>query len=153
MLHIQDSIFLSYFEITGVAIIGEGIILTQTQNFESVNTPHTVKALVQDVAGAPVVGKQVDFTVLSGPNAGNMFSGVTDANGEVPYTYTGTGGPGFDNIQACFLDSQSNTKCSNILTVEWIGGIPDVPLSDWAIYFAILLIGIAIWFRFKTRIA
>ncbi len=30
---------------------------------------------------------------------------------------------------------------------------PNVPLSDWAIYIAIFLIGIAIWFRFKTRIA
>lgn len=28
-----------------------------------------------------------------------------------------------------------------------------VPLSDWAIYIAVFLIGIAIWYRFKTRIA
>ena len=38
------------------------------------------------------------------------------------------------------------------------GNIPappssSIPISDWAIYFAILLIGIAIWFRFKIRIA
>lgn len=30
---------------------------------------------------------------------------------------------------------------------------PSVPISDWAIYFAVLLIGLAIFFRFKTRIA
>ena len=150
----DDNIFLAYFEISGVAIIGEGILLTQTQNFENTGTPHTVKALVQDNNGAPVVGKRVDFTVLSGPNVGNTFWGNTDANGEVTYTYVGMTA-GFDDIQACFFDSQSNLKCSNTLTVEWIGSgpPPNVPLSDWAIYFAVLLIGIAIWFRFKTRIA
>lgn len=149
----DDNIFLSYFEISGDAILGEGILLTQTQNVEGVNTPHTVKAFVQDNNGAPVVGTQVDFSVLTGPNAGNTFSGNTDAIGEVTYTYVGTGGLGFDDIQACFVNSQSNTECSNTLTVEWTGSAPDVPISDWALYFAILLIGIAVWFRFKTRIA
>lgn len=33
------------------------------------------------------------------------------------------------------------------------GPPPSVPLSDWAIYFVVMLIGIAIFYRFKTRIA
>lgn len=150
----DDNIFVSYFEISGDAIIGEGILLTQTQNTENVNTNHTVTALVQDDDGAPVVGTQVDFSILSGPNSGGSFSGNTGPTGHISYTYLGSGGVGTDIIEACFLDSQTNTQCSNNLSVEWIdGGGPSVPVSDWAIYFAILLIGIAVWFRFKTRIA
>jgi hypothetical protein len=134
----DDNVFLAYFEISGTAIIGEGILLTQENPVNPVNTNHTVKALVQDDNGAPVVGKTVDFEVISGPNQGETGQAVTDQNGECTFTYFGGGGPGFDQIEACFVDSQQEIQCSNILVKEWIA--PQVPLSDWALYIAIFLI-------------
>lgn len=142
----DDNIFLSYFEISGAAIIGEGIVISQTQNTENVGANHDVEALVQDVLGAPVVGTMVDFEVASGPHAGTTHSELTDASGKAYFTYTGTA-VGTDEIQACFTDSQSVYQCSNTLSVEWIDPAPQVPISNWAIIIAVLLIGTAIWFR------
>jgi hypothetical protein len=134
----DDNVFVAYFEISGAAIIGEGILLSQEEPQNPVNTNHTVTALVQDDDGNPVVGKTVDFEVISGPNAGKTGQAVTDINGECTFTYLGDGGPGFDQIQACFIDSLQEIQCSNILTKEWFE--TQVPLSDWALYIAIFLI-------------
>jgi hypothetical protein len=136
----NDNVFLSYFEISGTAIIGEGILLSQTEDTNFVGTDHTVMALVQDNLGVPVVGTLVDFTVTSGPNAGATHSEVTDANGHAFFTYAGTGGVGMDLIEACFTDSQGVYGCSNILEKEWITGGADVPLSNWALVIGIMLI-------------
>jgi hypothetical protein len=136
----DDNIFLSYFEISGAAIIGEGILLSQTTNTETVGTTHTVKALIQDDNGDPVPGKLVNFSVTSGPNAGANGSSNTNANGEAFFTYTDNGGAGVDDIQACFTNSQNQTECSNVLSVEWIQNGPPVPVSNWAIVLGVLLI-------------
>jgi hypothetical protein len=145
----NDNVFLSYFEISGAAIIGEGILLSQSVNVENVGSNHTVKALVQDDNGNPIPGKQVDFSVLTGPNAGANGSATTNISGEALYTYPGNGGVGYDDIQACFTNSQSQTECSNILTVQWIQNGPPVPVSNWAIAIGILLIVAATAVRFR----
>lgn len=146
----DDNIFLAYFELSGAAIIGEGILLSQEEDVNPVGTDHTVMALVQDNLGAPVVGTLVDFTVISGPNAGETYSEVTDANGHAFFTYTGSGGVGIDEIEACFTDSQGVYRCSNILEKEWIqGDVPPVPLSNWAIIIGIMLILGAAIIRFR----
>ncbi|MFP4471999.1 MAG: Ig-like domain-containing protein, partial [Bacteroidales bacterium] len=69
--------------------------------------------------GNPVEGKMVDFEVTSGPNAGTTYSEATDANGEVFFTYS-SAVSGADQVQACFLNSQGDTQCSNTLTVNWM---------------------------------
>jgi hypothetical protein len=145
----NDNVFLAYFEISGAAIIGEGILLTQTVTQENVGANHTVKAIIQDDNGNPVVGKQVNFTVLSGPNAGANGTASTNASGEAFFTYTGTGGVGFDDIQACFQNSQSQTECSNVVTVEWIQGAPPVPVSTWALVLGGVLIAGAVFMRYR----
>jgi hypothetical protein len=63
---------------------------------------HTVTATVTDENGGLVEGVTVNFEVKEGPNAGDTGSGKSDANGAIPFTYTGDGGPGQDTIQACF---------------------------------------------------
>lgn len=135
----DDNIFLSYFEISGAAIIGEGILISQVENVNIVGTDHTVTALVQDDNGQPVVGTMVDFTVLSGPNAGTTYSEVTDASGDAFFTYSGSGGVGTDVIQACFTNSLGVYVCSNLLYKEWIVD-ENVPVSNWAIVIGIMLI-------------
>jgi hypothetical protein len=145
----DDNVFLAYFEISGAAIIGEGILLTQEEDVNPVGTDHTVTAHVQDDAGGDLVGVMVTFTVISGPNAGETYQEVTDSEGHAYFTYTGDGGPGFDEIEACFINSSQEEECSNILQKEWVGDIPPVPLSNWALVIGIMLIiGFAI-LRFR----
>ena len=116
---LDDNIFLAYFVTSGAAVVGEGILLSQTSSSGEVGSTHTVKAAVVNSTGEPVIDRELTFTITSGPNAGNTFSTNTDANGEAFYTYTGTGGVGTDNIQACFTNSQNQLDCSNTLTFEW----------------------------------
>lgn len=115
----DDNIFLAYFEITGAAIIGEGILLSQTTNNPDVGTDHTIKALIQNSEGNPVADKIVDFEVTSGPNSGLSFSTATNEDGEAFFVYSSSE-PGVDIVTACFENSQSITQCSNALSVNWI---------------------------------
>lgn len=116
---LDDNIFLAYFVTSGAAIIGEGILLSQDADSGHVGDQHWVKATIVDDNGQPVANRQVMFTVTSGPNAGNMFTATTDADGNASYTYTGSGGEGTDSIQACFTNSQGETSCSNTLAFVW----------------------------------
>jgi hypothetical protein len=143
----DDNIFLSYFVISGAAILGEGILLTQTSNSAPTGGSHTVQALVQDQLANPIVGRQVTFTVTSGPNAGATGSSNTNGSGLAFFTYPDNGGAGTDQIQGCFLNSQSVTQCSNSLSFLWFiqtsgGTIPT--LSQWGIIilgFILLIVG------------
>jgi hypothetical protein len=130
---LNDDIFLSYFVLSGAAIIGEGILLTQTTTSGPVGGNHTVQALVQDATATPIVNRLVTFTVTSGPNAGATGSANTNGSGLAFFTYPDSGGPGTDQIQGCFVNSQSATVCSNILSFDWIpqtnNTIPT--LSQW----------------------
>jgi len=145
----NDNIFLAYFELSGAAIIGEGILLSQEEDVNPVGTNHTVQALVQDDLGDPVEGTLVDFTVISGPNAGANFSGPTDVDGHAFFTYNGSGGPGFDEIEACFTNSAGAYVCSNILVKHWIGEVPPIPVSNWALMIGILMIIVVAVIRFR----
>ncbi|HUE86481.1 MAG TPA: Ig-like domain-containing protein, partial [Vicinamibacterales bacterium] len=80
-----------------------------------VGTDHTVTATAQSASGAPVPGATVNFQVISGPNAGKSGAGTTNANGQATFTYTDTGGPGTDNIQA-FI----GTLASNVVEKIWV---------------------------------
>ncbi|HUC82741.1 MAG TPA: CHRD domain-containing protein [Flavisolibacter sp.] len=119
----DDNIFLAYFAISGAAIVGEGILLSQTATAGNIGTQHTVKASVLNSNGQPLANRLVTFTITSGPNTGNTFSTNTNSNGEAFYTYPGSGGIGTDNIQACFTNSQSQINCSNIISFEWTSTI------------------------------
>jgi hypothetical protein len=117
----NDNIFLAYFALSGAAIIGEGILLSQTATSGNVGTTHTVNAVVKNTLGQPIPNKLITFNITSGPNSGlSPFSTTTDVNGEAYFTYTGNGGIGIDNIEACFTNSQNVLTCSNVLSFQWI---------------------------------
>jgi hypothetical protein len=122
---LDDNIFLAYFVTSGAAIIGEGIVLSQTTTSGNVGTTHSVKAKIVNDNGDPVANRAVKFTVTSGPNAGTTGTVMTNSNGEASYTYTGSGGAGTDNIQACFTNSESQEECSNTLSFAWV--VPTTP--------------------------
>jgi hypothetical protein len=79
---------------------------TVTANFSACNTP--------------LQGATVNFSVLSGPNAGKTGTGVVDAFGNASFSYTGTGGPGTDTVQASVTNG-AGTITSNNVTVTWQG--------------------------------
>ena len=85
---------------------------------------HTVTATVQNSSG-PLPNQQVIFTVFSGPNTGTSgtcssnAACLTDANGQVSFTYVGAGGVGTDSISASFTDS-SGVHTSQSVTKTWI---------------------------------
>lgn len=80
-----------------------------------VGTDHTVTAFAQAANGNPVPGVTINFSVLSGPNAGKTGSGTTGADGKTTFTYSDDGGAGTDTIQA-FIGT---TLSSNQVTKTW----------------------------------
>lgn len=123
----DDNIFFAYFNLSGAAIVGEGIVLGPTSDTNPVGTQHTVTAKVSNSTGEPVQGALVTFDVISGPNQGEHGTDTTDANGEATFTYTGDGGVGTDQIQASFEDSNEDTKTSNTVTKEWTTSEANTP--------------------------
>ncbi len=95
----------------------EGITLTPAAATNPVGTNHTITARVAGT-GDPVPNRTVNFTVISGPNAGFTGSAITDSNGLATFTYTSTL-PGTDTIQAVFENSQGVTVISSPVTKTW----------------------------------
>jgi hypothetical protein len=148
----DDNVFLSYFEISGVAVIGEGVLLTQTSTSGPAGTNHLVTARVVNDIGDPVPGKLVTFTVVSGPNAGDNGSAPSDASGNVTFNYTGTGGSGTDEIQAC-ISTPTGQICSNTLTFVWTPGPAMIPtMTEWGLIFlGLALLAFGTFYILKMR--
>jgi len=114
----DDNIMFAGLLVSGAAVVGEGAILTPVSATNPVGSSHTVTATLVTDLGDPIVGRNVDFDVLTGPNAGTNGSAITDINGQATFTYTGYV-VGTDTIQASFLNSQNVTIYSNIVTKDW----------------------------------
>lgn len=59
---------------------------------------HTVTATLA-LSGAPIVSQPVSMSIVAGPNAGVTDADVTDANGQVTFTYTSGLNAGVDQIR------------------------------------------------------
>lgn len=68
--------------------------------------------------GVPVVGTQVCFNVIAGPNTGTSFCDVTNGAGQAKFNYTSLL-PGVDTVIAQYVDSLGLTQTSNTAAVEW----------------------------------
>jgi hypothetical protein len=77
---------------------------------------HTVTATITGEGNLQSIS--VTFTVISGPNTGDTGTASTNASGQASFTYTGDGGVGEDQIQACFNVGEE-TVCSNVVAKEW----------------------------------
>ena len=102
-----------------------GINLSPKTAKLSAGSSHTVTASLTDLLGNPQPGTQVTFTVTSGPNAGASGSCdsadcQTNENGQVSFSYFGTGGVGTDQIRGCFTNQNNLKVCSQIVTADWI---------------------------------
>ncbi len=123
----DDNIFFAYFQSSAPAIIGAGVLLSQAVDTHTVGAQHTAQAVINDDNGIPQANVSVTFNVSAGPNAGATFTGITDAEGKVNFTYAGNGGVGTDTIQASFVSS-GNTITSNTLDVVWTAPVVVPPV-------------------------
>jgi hypothetical protein len=113
----------------GVTVVG--ITLTPQSDTNPVGTAHTVTATTTDLFGDPVEGNTITFTVTAGPNSGasgtcSPSAGcITGANGQVSFSYSGSGGAGTDTIVACFDSNQLETRlCSQPASKTWVTVAP-----------------------------
>lgn len=107
----------------GVTVVG--ITLGPPSATNVVGTTHTVTANLKDLSGTAKPGILVTFTVLSGPNSGQTGTDTTNASGNASFTYTGSGGVGTDEIEACF-NNQGIKVCAQKVTKDWIAP-PNAP--------------------------
>jgi hypothetical protein len=82
-------------------------------------------------SGGFVVGGSVVFSVDTGPNAGQTFTGTTDGSGNTTFTYTDTGGVGTDDVSATYTDPSGSIQ-KGLATVTWTStiGAPTVKISE-----------------------
>ena len=118
------------------AAIGNIALSPPTAQNEA-GTSHAVTATVTS-SGNPLPGKLVSFSVIAGPNTGQVSDPntgecsansdcTTDANGQVSWTYTSNGSPGTDTIQACFNDA-GTTKCATAEKL-WVVSKADLSIT------------------------
>jgi|GEM_PF-6801052 len=152
------------------ALGGIFVIGGRSDDFLPNPPPTAVTLAATNVAGTTATlngtvnanGSSTDVTFIYGTTSGSLNQTIN----AVPYTVTGS------TTTAVMADVTGLTsgetyyfqvRAENIygavvygLEMEFtteVAPTPSVPLSDWAIYIAIMLIGIAIFYRFKTRIA
>jgi hypothetical protein len=111
-----------------------GIVLepeTDTNEL-SPGATHEVTATIVAGSSGPVEGVRVEFEITSGPNAGALAEGVTDASGQVVFTYGAIQGPvglGTDTIVAEFTNEDGSVVYgSATATKDWVDTTP--PLAD-----------------------
>ncbi|MHB8641360.1 MAG: Ig-like domain-containing protein [Gaiellaceae bacterium] len=119
----------AYILISGSSIVvtSGSISVTPTDATNPTGTDHTVVAHVTS-GGTPLAGQVVTFTV-TGQNAGatgtcNPAGCITDANGDVSFTYHDTNGPGDDTIKASFVDAAGSLQ-SATAQKHWVGVVEE----------------------------
>lgn len=121
-------------------------------------TDHTVTAIYK-IAGVPQEDVEIEFEVLSGPNAGDAGSDNTSATGEATFTYTGDGGPGTDIIKATAVLSGLSSQATKVweapTPVEVGGEVYPVDklslLAPWIALSALLIPAIIVMRRRRAR--
>ncbi|HEX9722289.1 MAG TPA: hypothetical protein VGA53_03410 [Candidatus Paceibacterota bacterium] len=107
------------------------IVLDPSTDINPAGTDHTVTATITQ-GGQPVPGVLVSFSVVAGPNAGEVSDPGecsvdpncnTDASGQTSWTYTSNGAVGVDVIEACFTDDTGIAHCAKA-EKEWIDATP-----------------------------
>jgi len=152
------------------ALGGIFVIGGRSDDFQSNPPPTAATLAATNVAGTTATlngtvnanGSSTDVTFIYGTTSGSLNQTIN----AVPYTVTGStttavmaNVTGLTSGETYYFQVRTENIYGAVvygLEMEFTTGgtpTPSVPLSDWAIYIAIMLIGIAIFYRFKTRIA
>jgi hypothetical protein len=98
------------------------ISLAPASGSDPVGGTHTVTATTSD-NGSALAGQAVQFSVTSGPDAGQTGSGTTDTSGQATFTVSNGGTAGTDTIAAQFTDPASNVDTATPVTETWTAAI------------------------------
>jgi hypothetical protein len=82
-----------------------------------------------DDATWPLLGREVAFTVISGPNAGGPFAALTDTAGHAKVSYLGLGGPGLDTVVAAATHPGTGVALTDTVTVNWLNALPSCDIG------------------------
>jgi len=115
-------------------------------------TNHTVTA-TYDIAGVPQVNVQIDFEVVSGPNAGASGSAMTNASGQASFTYTSNGAEGTDTIKATAVDPDGTPLVSAEATKNWERHEAIPGLTVWGIIAAVVAVAGVAAFVLRRKLA
>lgn len=116
----DDNILFASFNLGGVAVVGEGIVLTPTDTRIQVGNFHFLKVLAQNDDGQPEAGRLVTLKVIGGPSEGYTLTDVTDSDGKASFNYTSPSRTGTDTLEASYEDDSGVRHVSNTITHEWI---------------------------------
>ncbi|MBN1195542.1 MAG: Ig-like domain-containing protein, partial [Methanomicrobiaceae archaeon] len=105
------------------------IVLSPATASLTVGDLHAVTATVTTAGGSPIAGRQVNFTVITGPNAGLNFTGTTDLGGNATFPFSAAA-PGTDTVEATMTDSVGALQTSNTVSVTWTTGPVPPPVTE-----------------------
>lgn len=114
-----------------------------------VGETHTVVAELKEVTGGvvtPVVGENVNFEVIEGPNTGLTGSAVTDSEGKATWSYSSMD-VGTDKIKAYVGEAVNPSLESNVVTKTWITNTSDIPEFPTIALPAMVVLGLAFVFQ------
>jgi hypothetical protein len=103
---------------TGVSNLSATLTLAPPASSAVVGLPMPVQASLRDASGVPLANVAVNFTILSGPNAGQTGQVTTNSQGLATFSYTGSV-VGTDTIQASVTNATGGSFSSNTVTVAW----------------------------------
>jgi hypothetical protein len=118
----SDNIFAGHIVVSGAAIEGGGCLLSPATATNSVGEQHTVTIKCVDDLGVPIEALSVRIEVVSGPHVEFSDSGLTDANGEFSFTYTGFS-TGTDTIEGGPTNVESPITPALPVTKEWVDSV------------------------------
>jgi hypothetical protein len=101
---------------------GSLLNLAPPSQTRGIGTTASVTATFTNSCGQALQNVSVQFTVLSGPNAGRTGTGTTDPSGQATFSYTGTV-TGTDTLRAS-VTNVIGTLTSNLVTVTWVAFAP-----------------------------
>ncbi|MCK9593470.1 MAG: multicopper oxidase domain-containing protein [Methanoregula sp.] len=102
----------------------ETILLSQDTTTATIGISHTLTAKLTNENDQPIAGKDVLFSVITGPNAGLFATATSDATGTAEFTYTSSK-LGKDTIIASY--DLMGDPSSNPVTVEWVERVIPTP--------------------------
>lgn len=99
---------------------GATLTLSPAAQSDQVGSNAVVRANFSS-CGTPLQGAVVDFSVVSGPNAGLTGSGTVDASGNATFTYSSSVA-GSDTVSASVTNG-AGSILSNTVTVTWLAAV------------------------------
>ena len=101
---------------------GSVLSLAPPSQTRGVGTTASVTGTFTNSCAQPLQNVSVQFTVLSGPNAGRTGTGTTDASGQAVFSYSGAL-TGTDALRAS-VTNVIGTLTSDLVTVTWVAFAP-----------------------------